>query len=232
MSNILILGGGAPGTSRFGNQFVQKARSEGHRVINLSHKDYSTGNIDDIYIDYYDLDQAKSVIEKVKESMPIVDVLYFNQNGEGYPHDEEDIFSEPWPLKYHNLIQTTLVIPHLLISKLYPNNLVEGSRVLFASSHMAFQYERTYYPSAVGYPGGKSFVTHFMASAARCRTKKVTFSAICPAFLYDDPKLYADAFRITYDYILNHDDSANGKIFIQVDGLEQPFVESYIRYEK
>lgn len=231
MSNIIIFGGGAPGTNRFGSQFVKKARDEGHRVINVSHQDYNTGNADDMYISYYDMEQTKSVVEKIKESMSVVDILYFNQNGEAYPHEETDIFSEPSVLKYNNLLQTIIIIPHYVISKLYPDNLIEGSKVLFASSCMAFQYKRTSAPSAVGYPGGKSLLTHFMASAARCRAKKVTFSAICPGFVYSN-SLYDKCFEITYNYILNHNDSSNGKIFAQLYGLEKPFVENHIRYGK
>lgn len=230
--NIIIFGGGEPDTNKFGGGFIRKAREEGHRVINVSHRDHGSSNPDDTHINYFDLQNTKNILNQIKESMPIVDILYFNQNGEAYPHVPEDLFSEPIISKYQNLIHTALIIPQLVVSQLYPENLIEGSKVLFASSMMAFQYERKHYSSAVGYPGAKGFMTHYMSSLARHRTKNVTFSAICPAFLYKYPKLYESSFDITYDYILNHDDSSNGKIFTQLNGLEYPYVEGHVKYEK
>lgn len=225
--NIVVLGGGKPG--KFGNDFVNKARQEGHRVIVLSHKDYATGVNDDMIISYHNLDATKEVLAKVAIEMPSIDIMLFNQNGGGYPDSVEDLFSEPNTQYYANTLQAHVVMPHLLVACLYAN-LKEGSKVVFMSSTMAFEYQREHYLSGVGYPSGKSFATHLMSSMARSRTKPVTFSAICPFFIYNDRNLYTQAFENLYKHIFEHDDNSNGKIVAQVKGFNNPPVEIKVKH--
>jgi len=225
--NIVVLGGGRPG--KFGNDFVNKARQENHRVIVLSHRDYGTGNSDDRVIDYHNLDNARQLLQQVAVDMPLIDIVLFNQNGGGYPDSVEDLFSEPNVQSYANTMQAHVIMPHFVIANLYAN-LQERSKVVFMSSTMAFEYDRKHYESGVGYPAGKSFVTHLMMSMARTRTKPVTFSAICPFFIYNDPALYGQAFTSLYNHILTHDDAMNGKIVSQLKGFENPPVGVTIQY--
>lgn len=227
--NILVVGGGTPG--KFGNQFVKKARDDGHRVVNFSHKDHNTGHIDDRHINYNDIRQVKNKCAELSTEMPVIDIILFNQNGAGYPGTVEQLFKEPNLLEYNQTITRAVTVPHQIIASLY-NNLIPGSRVVYMGSTMSFLYERENYTEHVGYPSAKSFAMHLISAMAKGRTKEITFSCMCPYFLYDKPDLYKNIFDQTYSYILTHDDSFNGKIVNQLNGFENPYVPGKVTYAK
>ena len=227
--NILVVGGGTP--DKFGNQFVKKARDDGNRVINFSHKDYNTNHIDDRHINYSDPKQVKSRCLELSGELSVIDIILFNQNGSGYPGLANQLFKEPNPAEYIQTINRAVTIPHQIIASLY-DNLIVGSKVVYMGSTMSFQYERENYPEGVGYPSAKSFAMHLISTMARCRTKEITFSCMCPYFLYDKPDLYTHIFDQTYSYILTHDDSVNGKIVNQFNGFENPYVPGKVVYAK
>ncbi len=225
--NIIVLGGGGKG--RFGNDFVNKARSEGHRVIVLSHREHNTGNSDDRVINYRNIESIKPVLQQISKEIPVIDIMLFNQNGAAYPFSAEELFAEPNIWEYNNLINVHVVVPHLIISMLL-NNLSDGSKVVFMSSTMAFEYDRPNFGSMVGYPAAKSFVTHLMSSMARSRTKNITFSAVCPFFMYNEPEKYQETLQYLYTHIFQHDDTMNGKIVVQSWEPGQGYKELKVKY--
>lgn len=225
--NIIVLGGGAPG--KFGNDFVNKARSEGHRVIVLSHRDRNTGNSDDRIINYRNIESIKPVLQQISKEIPVIDIILFNQTGAGYPYSAEELFSEPNLSEYNNLLNIHVVVPHLVTAMLH-GNLIDGSKVIFMSSTMAFEYGRSNFGSMVGYPAGKSFVTHLMSSMSRSRTKNITFSAVCPYFMYNEPEKYQETLQYLYTHIFQHDDTMNGKIVMQSWERGQGFKEIQVKY--
>ena len=227
--NILVVGGGTPG--KFGNQFVNKAREDGHRVVNFSHKDHNTGHVDDRHINYNDVKQIKTKCAELASEMPVIDIILFNQNGAGYPGITEQLFKEPNLLEYNQTITRAVAVPHQIIVSLY-NSLNTGSKVVYMGSTMSFLYDRENYIEHVGYPSAKSFAMHLISAMAKCRTKEITFSCMCPYFLYHKPDVYKNIFEQTYNYILNHDDSYNGKIVNQHDGFEKPYVPGKVTYAK
>ena len=227
--NILVVGAGTP--NKFGHQFVEKARAEGNRVIVFSHKNHNTGNTDDRYINYSNINQIKDKCVELRNEVSVIDIILFNQVGSGYPDNITQLFNEPNLFEYHQTIDSAVAIPHLIIASLY-NNLIVGSKVVYMGSTMALEYEREHYVSGVGYPSAKSFAMHLISAMARCRTKEVTFSSICPYFLYDQPEVYKHIFEQTYNYILTHDDSVNGKVVHQFNGFENPYVPGKINYAK
>lgn len=227
--NILVVGGGTP--DKFGNQFVNKARDDGNRVIVFSHKDHKTNHIDDRYINYDDTKQVKSKCVELVNELPVIDIILFNHNGSGYPSSTIQLFKEPNPVEYNQSISRAVTIPHLIIASLY-DKLIAGSKVVYMGTAMSLQYEREFYPEGAGYPGAKSYAMHLISTMARCRTKEITFSCMCPYFLYDKPELYKQTFDQTYSYILTHDDSANGKLMHQFNGVENPYVPGKVQYAK
>ena len=227
--NILVVGAGNP--DKFGQHFVKKTREEGNRVIVFSHKNHNTSNVDDRHINYNDTAHVKNKCVELSNELPVIDIILFNQVGSGYPDNPTQFFNEPNVDEYNKSIAGAVVIPHLIIASLY-NNLVVGSKVVYMGSTMALEYEREHYVSGVGYPSGKSFAMHLISSMARCRTKEVTFSSMCPYFLYDQPELYKQTFEQTYNYILTHDDSMNGKLVHQFNGFDNPYVPGKINYAK
>jgi hypothetical protein len=224
--NIIILGGGTKG--KFGNDFVQQARSEGHRVIVFSHINHYTFNVDDRILNYTDIKKTDYALWQIVWEMPVIDLIVFNQKGSGYPQTQ-DILSEPNFENYNFLMLNHVIMPHLVISKLY-NNLNTGSKVVFIGSTMAFEYDRDHSASEIGYPGAKSFATHLMSSLARVRTKPITFSTLCVHLPYDQPDFYKQVFEKLYNYILTHDDSFNGKIVGLMNGLENTIAEINVKY--
>ena len=225
--NIVVVGGGTVG--KFGNDFVKKARSEGHRVINLSHIDHQTGHADDREINYKNLDINKPVLAQVANDLGDIDIILFNQNGPCYPDTIEHLFGYPNLYNYHETMMSKVIMPHLIISLLY-NNLKEGSKVVYLSSSMAFEYERQHYQAGAGYPGAKSFGAHLILSMARTRTKNVTFSIVCPFFIYNDPDQYSQALENIYKYVFVHDDTYNGKFVAQLKSWNTIPEEFSVKY--
>jgi NAD(P)-dependent dehydrogenase (short-subunit alcohol dehydrogenase family) len=220
--NIVVVGGGTP--NRFGNDFVKKAKEEGHNVIVISHKDHGYDDEDFLWIDfkkqYYN--NFDIVIDKIRDRFEKIDIIFFNQNGRFYPSSEDELFSTPNYQPYIEGMNIHVIVPHEILIGLLPN-LDDGSKVVFTSSTMAFELNRKNYTAGAGYAGLKGYVNHLMYSLAMHRPKKITFSSIMPHYDYLNPNTYKLQFGTTYNYILEHDDSNNGKIVSQMGNYSEPY---------
>lgn len=208
--NILILGGGK--TGKFGNDFAERARTEGHQVFIFSHKKNEKNDNDQYVIDYDNLDNTKKVFEEVLQKIDTVDIILLNQNGRSYPYfDQHDIENVEIQL-YINSLHFHVTISHLLISCAY-KKLQDNSKIIFMSTGLAFQYNRNDYHAHYGYGGFKSLMTHIMLGLAHSRKKKIIHTILSPHFTYNDLPNYKKVFNNCYDWVFAHDDSCNAKIF-------------------
>lgn len=210
--NIIIVGGGTKG--KFGNDFVIKARSEGHRVYILSHED-NGDNDPDLHVISFDF--SKSLMDKLEVLLPqidSIDIIIYNSNPGGYPNNGyDDLTSRAWlnEQNYYNTLRHHVVYPHLLILWCY-SLLKEQSKIVFMTTGLALSYKTHDWQFQVGYLGAKSWQTHLMTAFSKYNDKSLIFSSIAPYFNYDNREQYNEVFDAVYNYILNHDNSYNGKI--------------------
>lgn len=220
--NIVVVGGGTP--NKIGNDFVKRAKEEGHNVIVISHKDHGYDNEDFLWIDfkkqYYN--NFDIVMDKIRDRFEKIDIIFFNQNGRFYPGIEDELFSPPNTQIYTEGLNLHVIVPHKIITSLLPN-LYDGSKVVFTSSTMVFELNRKNYTEGAGYAGLKGYATHLMYSLAMNRPKKITFSSIFPHYTYDDPEKYKLQLWNVYNYVLEHDDSYNGKLVSQMGDPGRPY---------
>jgi NAD(P)-dependent dehydrogenase (short-subunit alcohol dehydrogenase family) len=88
----------------------------------------------------------------------------------------------------------------------------KGSKIIFLTTGMAFNFERTDYTEFAGYAGIKAAQTHLMISLAHHNDRGAIAVSISPHFPYEDQTAYNIVFRKVYDYILEFDQTQNGKI--------------------
>jgi short-subunit dehydrogenase len=218
--NIIILGGGTP--NKFGHDFALKARGEGHKVVIFSHKLNGLNDPDQHVINYEDLNKTKLIFQAALQDISKIDLIIFNANGFSYPYVSRDPFSNIDPIEYHKSINLHAIVPHLLLGESI-NKMDEGSKVVYMTTGLAYNLVRSEYHQHYGYGGHKSFMTHLMLGFATNRTKNITFSIFSPHFPYEDREKYKKVFENCYQWILSHDDSANGKIMAMWDENRSPF---------
>ena len=116
--NIVVVGGGAPG--KFGNDFVIKAKSEGHNVIVISHRDYGYNDENFMWVNFEGLyyTEYKVVMDKILQKFDKIDILFFNQNGTFYPAHVADIFNPVRIQTYLTGLNLHIVVPHKIIISL------------------------------------------------------------------------------------------------------------------
>jgi NAD(P)-dependent dehydrogenase (short-subunit alcohol dehydrogenase family) len=206
--NIVVIGGGEPG--KFGNDFCLRARSEGHIVYILSHKDY---NNQDPYHHYTDFKQSDLVVDAFRQltrGIDNIDLFVFNTSSGTYPNLETDFKStSSVNIDRYNLgIYYSVALPHILCIEAF-KKMSKGSRFVFLSSKMGMEFRRTHYTEMAGYAGAKAFQIHLMMSLSHHNNVGAIGTTVCPHFPYNEPHNYPVVFEKVYNYILTFNKNAN-----------------------
>ena len=206
--NIVVIGGGEPG--KFGNDFCKRARSEGHTVFILSHRDYHNQDPLHHHADFTKPDAVVDAFNKLTENIDQIDLFVFNTNKGGGPGHLSD-FKSTASINidsYNTGIYYTVILPHLLTIEAF-KKMSTGSRFVFLSTRMALEYKRTMYTEMAAYAGTKAYQIHLMIALSNHNDKGVIGTTVCPHFPYDEPDNYKKVFDMTYTYILNFKKNAN-----------------------
>ena len=209
--NIVVIGGGSPG--KFGNDFCNRARSEGHDVYVISHRDYGTNDPKQIVADFNNVDEFLVKFKNLTTHLDKIDVLLYNTNGYSYPGIPEQLQStssvsfEQWEqsLKLH------VVIPHSLALESL-KKMTKGCSIVFMTSGMSYDLKRTTWTDKVGYAGFKGMQNHLMIGLAYHNDKEAIVTCIAPYFPYEDKEKYSNVLNNTYEYITTLTEESNGKI--------------------
>lgn len=206
--NIVVIGGGEPG--KFGNDFCKRARSEGHTVFILSHKDYNNQDPLHHHADFTNPDAVVDAFNKLTVNIDQIDLFVFNTSGPGGPNNPVDFKSTSVIdiRGYNNGIYYNVILPHLLVIESFKKMSV-GSKFVFLSTRMALEYKRTSYTEMAAYAGTKAYQIHLMIALSHHNDKGVIGTTVCPHFPYDKPEDYKKVFDMTYTYILNFEKNAN-----------------------
>ena len=216
--NIVVIGGGEPG--KFGNDFCNRARSEGHRVFILSHKNYHNQDPLHHYADFTNPDVVVDAFNKLTKNIDQIDLFVFNTNGYGGPGFPSD-FKSTASINidsYNTGIYYTVILPHLLTVEAF-KKMSTGSRFAFLSTRMALEYKRTMYTEMAAYAGTKAYQIHLMIALSHHNDKGAIGTTVCPHFPYDEPDNYKKVFDMTYTYILNFEKNANVEFIAHFDNF-------------
>jgi hypothetical protein len=210
--NIVVVGGGQPG--KFGNDFVVKARRQGHRVLVLSHRNYGVSNPDSVVTSFIDIDKTVEDFQNLINRVETIDLLLYNSNNGGYPDAVENFHSSSSinERRYLQGFRVHVMIPHALsLSAL--TKMSKGSRIVFMTTDMIYSKERDNYLEMVGYAGGKSYQHHLMLGLAHNNDKDVVVSSISPHFDYNNRTQYDTVFGKAFDYLMDASTNVNAKVF-------------------
>lgn len=208
--NILVIGGGEYG--KFGNDFVTKAREDGHRVLVLSHR-RRADDPDQVIANFT---STNDIIEKVNflcKSVDQIDIMLYNTSADGEPrvpiaYTSGGIINESLYLFNFRL---HAVIPHAIANTVM--EYMRGGKMIFITTDMIHDRERSKYLENVGYCGGKAFQHQLMLALAEYNDRNLTVSSISPFFDYNNKECYKSVFDAAYNYIFDHGEEMNGKIF-------------------
>jgi NAD(P)-dependent dehydrogenase (short-subunit alcohol dehydrogenase family) len=209
--NIVVFGGGEPG--KFGNDFCNLARSQGHNVFILSHRDYATGDPQHAHVDCNDRHLVVKALNRLTQSIDHIDIFVYNGRMDGYPSEPQNFTSNAMvsTQAWNNNLYITVILAHVLSVEVL-KKMSAGSKIVFLTTRMALEFERTEYTEYAGYAGIKAAQTHLMISLAHHNDRGAFVSSVSPHFQYDNRPKYEVVFRRVYDYILEFDQTQNGKI--------------------
>jgi NAD(P)-dependent dehydrogenase (short-subunit alcohol dehydrogenase family) len=209
--NIVVIGGGQPG--KFGNDFCLRAREEGHNVLILSHKDYGKIDPGHYWADFSERQSVVDAFRKLTADIDHIDIFLYNTAYSNYPCDPSlfkstaSVSTIGWVSNLH----INVLLPHVLSIEALKKMGI-GSKLVFMTTKMSLQFNRTIYTEMAGYVGTKAAQTHLMLSLAYHNDRSAIATTIAPHFPYDDKEEYKRTFEKTYEYILTFDQNAIVKI--------------------
>jgi len=209
--NIVVIGGGQPG--KFGNDFCNRARSEGHDVYVISHKDYGTNDPKHIVADFDNVNDFLSKFKNLTNHLEKIDLLLYNSNAHSYPGRPDELQStgNVSTDKWEKALRFHVVIPHAIALESL-KKMTKGSSIVFMTSGMSYDLSRKNWTANVGYAGFKGMQNHLMIGLANNNDKGAIVTCVSPHFPYDDAEKYSMVFNHTYDYITSLTEESNGKI--------------------
>jgi len=209
--NIVVFGGGQPG--KFGNDFCNLARKDGHDVFVLSHKDYNACSPRHIHTNVSERQYVVEDFNRLTQSIDHIDIFLYNGRMDGYPGKPENftstarVSSDMW---YNNLY-SNVILPHVLSIEAL-KKMSKDSKIVFLTTGMATDFERTTYTEMAGYAGIKATQIHLMIALANHNDRDAIVCSISPHFPYENRLAYLDILKKVYNNILEFDYTQNGKV--------------------
>lgn len=203
--NICVFGGGGQ-QGKFGYDFCERARSQGHAVTVFSHRAQG----DNIVVDYTDIKDVVSKFEAVLVKSP-VDLVLYNSTASNYANNVEHFGAnhEFVPAGWTQTLMVPVIVPHAL-AIMAQRHMPGTGAMVFMGSSLARSMDRTDFTALAGYAGGKALQTHLMIALAHNSSNKMTFSSIFP---YLGQPSYPSVFDKIYNHLLHITPEWNGRIF-------------------
>lgn len=207
--NIVIVGGGTE--KKFGNDFALKARHNGHDVIIVSHKTNQSNDPNQFVADFSTLETFLNDFKKATQRFDNIDILIYNTNTGSYPNNVVDLQSPVREKDYFRSIKVHVVYPHALALECQ-SKMKAGSKIIFMTSSMSLDINRTVNTQMAGYAGSKAYQNHLMLGLAYHNSNGIIVSSIAPRFDYSKTDNCQITLDKIYDYVLTHTTDMNGKI--------------------
>jgi len=209
--NIVVFGGGKP--NKFGFNFCNKARDDGHSVYVISHKSYDNTDVNHAVADFLDPTNVVDTFNKLLENVNNIDILLYATNGHAYP-DNESAYKSTTTVdiqRWYRTMNLQTIIPHMICVNAL-KKMSTGSKFVFFTSHQGIYFSKKEWMNRLGYATGKAGQTHLMQALAYNNDKGAIATAILTHFPYEDPKRLTDTYEMIYNYIINFDSTENGSI--------------------
>jgi short-subunit dehydrogenase len=210
--NICVIGAGTKG--HFGNDFVNRARSEGHLVYTLSHMDHNDDHENHKWVDFSDSDKVVNVYKELIKDIDNIDILLYNSVAGGGPMVPENFTETAGRFEdkdFFNGVRVNVIVPYkLAIASL--KKMKEGSKIVFMTTGMSRNIDNLALPIMATYAGSKAYQNFIMKALAEHNNKGVIVSSLAPFFPYWEPENYKIVFNKAYNRTMNIDKSHNGKI--------------------
>ena len=214
--NICVIGGGGP-AGRFGRDFCDRARAEGHNVYVLSHQDYQQNDPKQTWADFNNIDNVVTKFTQLISAVDHIDIFIYNskQSLKGsFPYAAQHFGSTTnvnYAKGWYNTVDIHAVIPHrLCVAAL--KKMSSSSKLVFMVSGLAMNFDRDHWTSSVGYAVGKAAQIFLMMAFSAHNDRGAISTAVSPHFEYSDPDYYKIIFNRVYKHILDMDQNQNGKI--------------------
>lgn len=213
--NICVIGGGGS-KGRFGRDFCDRARDQGHNVYVLSHRDHNHNDPRQLWASFDDLDNVLTRFVQLIEPIDHIDIFIYSSTSDvgSFPHLSRHFKSTTkvdYANGWHNTIDIHATIPHLLCVAAL-NKMSDTSKLVFMVSGLAMHFDRDDWTETVGYAAGKAAQIFLMLAFSAHNDCNAISTAISPHFDYTNPDHYGIIFNKVYDHILNMDRMQNGKI--------------------
>lgn len=212
--NICVIGGGGP-KGRFGRDFCDRARLEGHNVYVLSHRHYFPRRPRHMHADFSTPNDVVKQFEQLTADIDHIDIFVYNSTPTtpttpNYPAEfrSNSIVN---PSEWHNTINIHAIVPHML-SVCALKKMSSASKIVFLVTGLSMNHDRDFYTELVGYATGKSAQIFLMLALANHNDRGAVATAISPHFDREDTKFYEWTVDQAYKYITKIDTAQNGKI--------------------
>ena len=209
---VVIIGGG----SKSGAMLAQRFRSDGHRVLVLSHKPNS-------HAQSADFTNAHDVVDKFRRltaDVTCIDIFVYNTNMPTMPNSSNEFQG---PLDRHRIDRyqadwakaavDTISLPHILtlaaIEKMQSHSI--GAYLTTGLSYIDINHNWDY-SQYVAYRGTKAVQNFIMLAFAHYNSAGATFLSLSPHYPYEDPQLLAAAVDRVYTALNLANRQHNGKI--------------------
>jgi len=210
--NICVIGAGTKG--HFGNDFVNRARSEGHSVYTLSHIDHKEDQENHKWVDFSVTNQVVNVYKELIKDIDNIDILLYNSVSGGGPMQPASFTENANNFEDNDFfegVRVNVIIPYKLsIASL--KKMKEGSKIIFMTTGMSRSIDNLALPIMATYAGSKAYQNFIMKALAEHNNKGVIVSSLAPFFPYWEPENYKIVFNKAYNRTMNIDKSHNGKI--------------------
>jgi short-subunit dehydrogenase len=217
--NILVIGPGQT-SGKFGKDFCELARNDGHDVFTISHGYSKKVEPTQIFADFNDIESMNNAFDTLTKEFVHLDMMLYNSNYSGsFPNDETQMFNETSMVPttaYLESLQIQVICPHFFAIKAL-SKMTNGDRIVFMTTGLTYARfdENVYtarYAHHVGYIGSKSYQNALMMGLAENNQKSVIVASIAPHFPYEDPAKYNIVLGQTYRRIMKITDADNANV--------------------
>jgi len=210
--NICVIGAGTKG--HFGNDFVNRAKSEGHSVYTLSHINHNENQENHKWIEFSSADRVAYMYNQLIKDIDNIDIFLYNSVAGGGPMTPTDFTEDAVNIedkRFFDGICVNVIAPYkLAIASL--KKMKEGSKIVFMTTGMSTNIDNLTQTWMAGYAGSKAYQNFIMKGLAEHNDKGIIVSSLAPFFPYWEPENYKIVFEKAYTQIMNINKSHNGKI--------------------
>jgi len=211
--NICVIGGGGP-VGKFGRDFCDRARADGHNVYVLSHQQKGHPNRRHLYANFLNFDDILNKFDQLTAEINNIDIFVYNSTYGSYPEHPNHYKSNTKfnPAGWHDTINIHAIIPHMLIIRALAK-MSNTSKIVFLVTGLSINFiNRSRHSDLVGYATGKAAQIFLMLALANHNDRGAIVTALSPHFDLKDIEFYQQTLDHSYQYIVKMDPAQNGYI--------------------